>query len=70
MTADAAGLTEFYDYTRRLLLDTRRTRDLAKMARCNIRIQSERFKALSQERQDDLLALFGDAAAATGMGAA
>lgn len=69
MTADAAGLTEFYDYTRRLLLDTQRTRDMGKLRRCNIRVKSARFKALSHGRQDDLLTLLAQAEATmTGMG--
>lgn len=69
MTADAAGLTEFYDFTRRLLLDTRNTRDEVKLRRCNIRVKSARFKALSESRQDDLLTLLGQAEASiTGMG--
>lgn len=61
-------LNTFYDYTRRLLLDTIRTRDPGKLRRCNIRVKSKRFKALSEPRQDDLLRLLGQAEAPNGMG--
>ena len=61
MTADAAGLNEFYDYTYRLLLDVVRKRDDAKLRRVDIRIRSTRFSALSQQRQDTLLEMLGQA---------
>lgn len=56
----------FYDYTRRLLLDTRASRDMSKLRRCAIRIDSERFKALSESRQEDLLELYSGAMVACG----
>lgn len=69
MTADAAGLTEFYDYTRRLLLDAKNKRDIGLVNRAAIRVQSARFAALSQSRRDDLLELYSAAMMATGMAA-
>lgn len=56
----------FFDYTRRLLLETIQKRDPAKLRRCAIRIDSDRFKALSDSRQDDLLELYSGAMVACG----
>mgnify|MGYP000016300327 FL=1 len=66
-----AGLTpaEFYSTTRELLIDARRDRDEAKLRRASIRIDGERFNALSDDRQEDLLQLYGAAMNACGMGA-
>ena len=57
---------EFFDYTRRLLLDARNKRDPAILRRCAIRVDSERFKDLSDERQEDLLELYSGAMVACG----
>lgn len=59
----------FYDFTRRLLIDARVKRDMSLMRRAKIRVDSERFKALSEDRQEDLLEHYGAAMMATGMGA-
>lgn len=67
MTADAAGLTEFYDFTRRLLLDARAKRSEPMLRRAKIRVDSDRFAALSEGRQQDLLELYSAAMMATGM---
>lgn len=56
----------FYDYTRRLLIETRTLRDIGKLRRCAIRIDSDRFKALSESRQEDLLELYSGAMVACG----
>ena len=60
---------DFYDYTRQLLIETQAKRDWRLLARCAIRVNSERFKALSDGRQEDLLELYAAAMMATGMGA-
>lgn len=60
---------DFYDLTRSLLIEARAKRDLALMRRCKIRVDSERFKALSDSRQEELLELYGAAMMATGAGA-
>jgi len=66
-----AGLTpaEFYSTTRELLIDARRDRDEAKLRRGAIRIDGARFNDLSDDRQEDLLQLYGAAMNACGMGA-
>jgi len=56
----------FYDYTRRLLQDTIRLRDMGKLRRCAIRIDSQRFQALSDSRQEELLELYSGAMVACG----
>lgn len=56
----------FYDYTRRLLIDARHKRDMALLRRCAIRIDSARFNALSDARQEDLLELYSGAMVACG----
>lgn len=63
-----AGLTpaEFYSTTRELLIDARRDRDEAKLRRASIRIDGERFNALSDDRQEDLLELYAVAMSACG----
>lgn len=63
-----AGLTpaEFYSTTRELLIDARRDRDEAKLRRASIRIDGERFNALSDDRQEDLLELYAAAMSACG----
>ena len=62
-------LDAFYDVTRRLLIDAKVRRDIAIVRRAKIRVDSDRFKALSDSRQEDLLTLFGEAMMATGMAA-
>ena len=63
-----AGLTpaEFYSTTRTLLIDARRDRDEAKLRRAALRIDGERFNHLSDDRQEDLLELYGAAMVACG----
>lgn len=63
-----AGLTpaEFYSSTRTLLIEARRNRDEAKLRRASIRIDGERFNALSDDRQEDLLELYAAAMSACG----
>ena len=63
-----AGLTpaEFYSTTRTLLIDARRDRDEAKLRRGAIRIDGARFNDLSDDRQEDLLQLYGAAMNACG----
>lgn len=65
-----AGLTpaEFYSSTREMLIDARRKRDEALLRRASTRIDGERFNALSDDRQEDLLELLGAAMTACGMG--
>lgn len=65
-----AGLTpaEFYSSTRTMLIDARRNRDEALLRRAAIRIDGDRFDALSDDRQEDLRDLYKVAAAACGMG--
>jgi len=65
-----AGLTpaEFYSSTRTMLIDARRNRDEALLRRAAIRIDGERFGALSDDRQEDLRDLYKVAANACGMG--
>lgn len=70
MTADANGLTEFYDFTRRLLLDARMKRSEPILRRCVLRLDSDRFNALSRERRAELRGMYDEAATACGMGAA
>lgn len=60
---------DFYDFTRNLLIDARTKRDVSLMRRAKIRIDSDRFAALSDGRQQDLMELYGAAMMATGMGA-
>ncbi len=55
-----------YDKTRELLLEASRDRDEAKLRRASIRIDGERFSALSDERQEELLMLYAAAMSATG----
>ena len=57
---------EFYSTTRELLIDARRKRDEALLRRGAIRIDGERFNALSDDRQEDLLQLYGAAMVACG----
>ena len=57
---------EFYSTTRTLLIDARRTRDEALLRRASIRIDGERFNALSDDRQEDLLELYAAAMSACG----
>lgn len=59
----------FYDFTRRLLMDAQAKRDLAMVRRAKIRIDGERFSALSEGRQQDLMELYAAAMMATGMAA-
>lgn len=63
-----AGLTpaEFYSTTRELLIEARRKRDEALLRRASIRINGERFNALSDDRQEDLLELYAAAMSACG----
>lgn len=63
-----AGLTpaEFYSTTRTLLIDARRNRDEALLRRAAIRIDGARFNDLSEDRQEDLLQLYGAAMNACG----
>lgn len=63
-----AGLTpaEFYSTTRTLLIDARRNRDEELLRRGAIRINGDRFNALSDDRQEDLLQLYGAAMVACG----
>lgn len=67
---DTQGHAEFYDMTRRLLIDAKARRNLDYLRRAKDRIDGERFKALSDERQQDLLELLSAATLASGMGAA
>lgn len=60
---------DFYDYTRTLLIEAKARRNTRLLSRCAIRINSERFNALSDGRQEDLLELYAAAMMATGMGA-
>jgi hypothetical protein len=60
---------EFYSTTRELLIDARRKRDDGLLRRGADRVNGERFNALSDSRQEDLLTLFGEAMMATGMAA-
>lgn len=69
LARDGAESTEFYDFTRRLLLDAKNRRDLSKLRRAKIRVDSTRFTALSDSRQSDLMELYSAAMMATGMGA-
>lgn len=57
---------EFYSTTRTLLIDARRNRDEALLRRGAIRIDGERFNSLSDDRQEDLLQLYGAAMVACG----
>jgi len=57
---------EFYSTTRELLIDARRKRDESLLRRGAIRIDGERFNALSVDRQEDLLKLYGAAMVACG----
>jgi hypothetical protein len=57
---------EFYSTTREILIDARRKRDEALLRRGAIRIDGERFNALSDDRQEDLLQLYGAAMVACG----
>lgn len=57
---------EFYSTTRELLIDARRKRDEALLRRGAIRIDGERFNALSDDRQEDLLQLYASAMSACG----
>lgn len=59
---------EFYSTTRELLIDARRKRDEALLRRGAIRVDGERFNALSDDRQEDLLQLYAAAMSAVGMG--
>lgn len=61
-------LDVFYDVTRRLLIDAAAKRDIAIVRRVKIRVDGDRFKALSESRQEDLLELYGAAIMATGIG--
>lgn len=67
---DAAPVEEtaavFYDFTRRLLLDAAAKRDEALLRRAAIRVDSARFSALSESRQQDLLELYSGAMVACG----
>lgn len=67
--ADLTSSADFYDFTRQLLIDARVKRSEPLMRRAKIRVDSERFAALSDERQQDLMELYGAAMMATGMGA-
>lgn len=58
---------DFYDFTRSLLIDARAKRDMSLMRRVKIRIDSKRFLALSEGRQEDLLVLYSAAMMETGM---
>ena len=57
---------EFYSTTRELLIDARRKRDESLLRRGAIRIDGERFNALSDDRQEDLLQLYASAMSACG----
>jgi hypothetical protein len=57
---------EFYSTTRELLIDARRNRDEALLRRGADRVNGERFNALSDDRQEDLLQLYGAAMVACG----
>lgn len=57
---------EFYTITRELLIDARRKRDSELLRRGAIRIDGERFNHLSDDRQEDLLELYGAAMVACG----
>lgn len=63
-----SGLTpdDFYRTTRTLLIDARRNRDEALLRRAAIRIDGDRFNALSDDRQEDLLELYSGAMVACG----
>ena len=56
----------FYSNTREFLIDARRNRDEALLRRAAIRIDGERFNHLSDDRQEDLLELYGAAMVACG----
>lgn len=56
---------EFYSTTRTMLIDARRNRDSELLRRGAIRIDGERFNALSDDRQEDLLQLYAAAMSAT-----
>lgn len=68
MISQPKGLTpaEFYSTTRTLLIDARRSRDEALLRRAAICIDGERFNHLSDDRQEDLLELYGAAMQACG----
>lgn len=57
---------EFFDFTRRLLVDARDKRNAVYLRRAAIRIDSPRFKQLPDSQQEDLLLLYGQAMAAGG----
>ena len=62
-----AGLTPAeLSTTRELLIEARRKRDEALLRRASIRIDGERFNHLSDDRQEDLLELYGAAMVACG----
>lgn len=54
--------------TRRLIEVARQERSETALTRAKIRVDSERFKRLPDEQQEELLALFGQAMFATGAG--
>lgn len=60
---------DFYDRTRQLLLDATKERDEPKLRRIVIRMEGDRFSALSTARQSELAYLYKYAAKACGMGA-
>lgn len=56
----------FYDFTRRLLMSATAQRDERLLRRAAIRVDSARFSALSDTRQEDLLELYAGAMMACG----
>jgi len=60
---------DFYDRTVMVLFEARQERSKTALALAKIRMDSKRYRALSQERQDFLYDLYKQAARACGMGA-
>lgn len=56
----------FYWSTRTMLNLARANRDEPLLRRCALRVDGERFNALSDDRQEDLLQLYAGAMAACG----
>ena len=57
---------DFYDYTRRLMRLAVTTHNPALVRRAAIRVDSDTFKLLPDDQQEELLALYGQAVIAGG----
>lgn len=62
------NLSLWFEHTADIMRDSAQNRDLGKLHRAKIRVDSDTFKMLPEDKQDDLLVLYAAAMMANGWG--